>query len=62
MLWGCLVRNEEKMNGANYREIHDETCSIALRTSECGEGTPSNRTMALNTQPRQGRSGFGTSL
>ena len=39
-----------------------KTCSSALRTSEWGEGSPSNRTTTLNTQPRQRRSGFGTSL
>ena len=37
------------------------TCSKALRTSDWGEGSPSNRTMTLSTQPRQCRSGFGTS-
>ena len=44
MLWGCvsatgtgrLVRVEYKMNGAKYREILDETCSRALRTSDWG--------------------------
>jgi hypothetical protein len=55
MLWRCfsaagtgrLVRIEGKMNGAKYREI---------------EGSPSNRTTTLSTQPRQSRSGFGTRL
>ena len=36
--------------------------SRALRTSDWGEGSPSNRTTTLNTQPRQCRCGFGTSL
>jgi hypothetical protein len=67
MLWGCfsaagagrLVRIEGKMNGAKYREILDENL---LRTSDWGEGSPSNRTTTLRTQPMQCRSGFGTSL
>uniref|UniRef100_A0AAZ3PQJ7 Transposase Tc1-like domain-containing protein n=1 Tax=Oncorhynchus tshawytscha TaxID=74940 RepID=A0AAZ3PQJ7_ONCTS len=70
MLWGLfstagtgrLVRIEGKMNRANYREILDETCSGALRTSDWGEGSPSNRTTTVSTQLRQCRSGFGTSL
>jgi hypothetical protein len=60
MLWRCfsaagtgrLVRLEGKM----------KTCSRELRTSDWGEGSPSNRTMTLSTQLRQCRSGFGTSL
>uniref|UniRef100_A0AAZ3Q7Q8 Transposase n=1 Tax=Oncorhynchus tshawytscha TaxID=74940 RepID=A0AAZ3Q7Q8_ONCTS len=67
MLWGCssaagtgiLVRFEGKMNGAKYREILDDNL---LRTSDWGEGSPSNRTTTLSTQPRQRRSGFGTSV
>ena len=42
-----------------------KTCSRALRTSDWGEGSLSNRTMTLSTQPCKGRScrsGFGTSL
>ena len=39
-----------------------KTCSRALRTSDWVKGWPSNRTMTLSTQPRQPRSGFGTSL
>jgi hypothetical protein len=66
MLWGYfsedrtgrLVRIEAKMNRAKYREILDENL---LRTSDWGEGLPSNRTMTLSTQPRQRRSGFGRS-
>uniref|UniRef100_A0A8C7DLX5 Nuclear receptor 2C2-associated protein n=1 Tax=Oncorhynchus kisutch TaxID=8019 RepID=A0A8C7DLX5_ONCKI len=38
------------------------TCSRALRTSDWGEGSPSNRTMTLSTVLRQRSSGFGTSL
>jgi hypothetical protein len=53
---------EGKMNGEKYREILDETCSRALRTSDWGEGSPPNRTTTLSTQPRQCRSGFWTSL
>ena len=67
MLWGCfsvvwtgrLVRIEGKTNRAKYRV---KTCCRVLRTSDWGEGAPSNRTTILSTQPRQGRSGFGTSL
>uniref|UniRef100_A0AAZ3PKZ9 Transposase n=1 Tax=Oncorhynchus tshawytscha TaxID=74940 RepID=A0AAZ3PKZ9_ONCTS len=70
MLQGCfstagtgrLVRIEAKMNRAKFREILDETCSRALRTSDWGKGLPSNRTTTLSTQPRECRSGFGTSL
>ena len=71
IMWGCfsaagtgrLVRNEGKMNGAKYREILDENLlQSTLRTSDWGEGSPSNRTTTLSTQPRQCRSGFGTSL
>ena len=39
-----------------------KTCSRVLRTTDWGEGSPSNRTTTLSTQPRQSRSGFGTSL
>uniref|UniRef100_A0AAZ3SEK2 Tc1-like transposase DDE domain-containing protein n=1 Tax=Oncorhynchus tshawytscha TaxID=74940 RepID=A0AAZ3SEK2_ONCTS len=39
-----------------------KTCSRALRTSDWGKGSPSNRTTTLTTQPRKHRSGFGTSL
>jgi hypothetical protein len=70
MLWGCfsaagtgrLVRIEGKMNGAKYREILDENRFQTLRTSNWAEGSHSNRTTTLSTQPRQRRSGFRTSL
>jgi hypothetical protein len=70
MLWGCfsvagtgrLFRIEGKMNEAKYRDPWLNTCSTAIRTPDWGEGSPSNRTMTLNTQPRQCRSGFWTSL
>uniref|UniRef100_A0AAZ3RXA2 Tc1-like transposase DDE domain-containing protein n=1 Tax=Oncorhynchus tshawytscha TaxID=74940 RepID=A0AAZ3RXA2_ONCTS len=66
MLWGYfsvagtgrLVSVEGNMNGATYIEILDNL----LRTSDWGEGSPSNRTTTLITLPRQRRSGFGTSL
>ena len=68
ILWGCfsavgtgrLVRIEGKLNGAKYREILDEN----LLRNDLGLG----RRFAFqqyndpNTQPRQRRSGFGTSL
>jgi hypothetical protein len=67
MLWECfsaagtgrLFRIEGKVNRAKYREILDENL---LRTSDWGEGSPSNRTMIQSTQPRQHRSGIGTSF
>ena len=71
MLWGCfsaavtgrLVRIEGKMSGAKYREILNENLlQRELRTSDWGEGSPSNRSTTLSTQPRQRRSGFRTSL
>ena len=60
MLWGYfsaagtgkLVRIEGKM----------KSCSRALWTSDWGEGSPSNRTTTLSTQPTQSRSGFETNL
>jgi hypothetical protein len=60
VLWGCfsaagterLVRIEWKMNRAKYREILDQICSRALRTSDWGEGSPFNSTTTLSTQPR----------
>jgi hypothetical protein len=39
-----------------------KTYSRALRTSDWRDGSPSNRTTTLSTQPRQCRSGFRTSL
>ena len=57
---GRLVRIEAKMNGAKYRENLDE--NLLQSAQDWGEGLPSNRTMTLSTQPRQRRSGFGTSL
>jgi hypothetical protein len=56
---GRLVRIKGKMNGAKYKEILDENL---LGTSDWGKGSLSNRTITLSTQPRQRRSGFGTSL
>jgi hypothetical protein len=46
MLWGCLsaagtgrlVRIKTKMNGAKYREIHDENLLQSTQDSDCGEG------------------------
>jgi hypothetical protein len=65
MLWGCLsaagtgrlVRIERKTKGAKYREILDENLLQSAQDLRL-----SNRTMTLSTQPRQARSGFGTSL
>ena len=68
MLWGCLsaagtgrlVRFEGKINEAKYRAILDE--NMLQRSIGCGEGSPSNRTTTLSTQPRRCNSGFGESL
>ena len=64
MLWGCfsaagtgrLVRIEGKMNGTNYREIHDENLLQSALDLRLGQTT------TLSTQPGQRRSGFGKSL
>ena len=55
MMDGAKYREiiEGKMNTAKYREILDETCSRALRIFDWGEGSPSNRTTTLSTQPGQ---------
>ena len=37
-----------------------KTCYRALKTSDWGEGSTSNSTTTLSTQPRQCRSGFRT--
>ena len=47
---GRLVRIEGKMNGAKYSEMLDKNLLRALRTSDWGEGSPSNRTATLGTQ------------
>ena len=57
-----LVRIEAKMNGAKYREILDENLLQSTQDLRMSEGSPSNRTTPLSTQPRQSRSGFETSL
>jgi hypothetical protein len=50
---------DRKMNRTNT-EVLDKT--RALKTSDLGKDSPSNRTTTLSTQPRQYRSGFGTIL
>ena len=65
MLWGCfsasgtrrLVRIGKYERSKVLERSLIKTCSKALRTSDWGEGSPSNRTMTLSTQPRQRRSG-----
>jgi hypothetical protein len=47
---GRLVRIEAKMKRAKYREVLDENLLRELRTSDWGEGSPSNRTMTLSTE------------
>ena len=60
---GRLVRIEAKMNGAKYRKILDENVLQSTQDLRLGgEGSPSNRTTTLSTQPRQHRSGFGSSI
>ena len=66
MLWGCflaagsggLVRIEGKIKGAKYKDILDEN----LLQSAQDHRLWSNTTMTQSKQPRQRRSGFGTSL
>ena len=59
-----LIRIEGKMNGVKYCTERSlmKTCSRVLRTSDLGEGSPSNRTPSLSTQQRQCMSDFGKSL
>jgi hypothetical protein len=58
-----LVRIEGKMNSAKYRKISlMKTFSRVLKTSDWGEGSPSNRTKTLSPPSRQRRNGFGTNL
>ncbi len=60
MLWGCfsaagtgrLVRIEGKMNAACTETFLMKTCYTELWTSDWGEGSSSNRTTTLSTQPR----------
>ena len=61
---GRLVRIEEKMYGAKYREIVDKKKPAPENSGPQtgGKGSPSNRTTTLSTQPRQDRIGFRTSL
>jgi hypothetical protein len=58
MLWGCFSAAGRGIEATMDREKYREN----YRTSNCGEGLPSNRTTIISTQPRQCRSGFGTSL
>jgi hypothetical protein len=65
MLWGCFsaagTGRQVRIKESTERSLM-KTCSRAFRTSDWGEGSSSNSTTTLNTQPRQRRSGFGTSL
>jgi hypothetical protein len=56
-IWGRVAKNVCSIEGPQ-----EQTCSRVITTSDWGEGSPSNRTTTLSTQPRQCRSGFGTSL
>jgi hypothetical protein len=70
MLWGYfsaagtgrLVRIKERWTEQSTERYLMKTWSRALRTSDCNEGSPSNRITTLSSQPRKCRSGFGTSL
>jgi hypothetical protein len=70
MLWGCLsaagtgrqVRIKTKMNGAKYREILDENLLQSAEDLRLRQRFTSSRTTTQSTQPREHRSGFGTSL
>ena len=71
MLWGCfsvagtggLVRVEGKLSGAKYRDILHENLVQSAQDLRLGRRfTFQQRTMTLSTQPRQRRSGLGTTL
>jgi hypothetical protein len=70
MLWGCFFNDRDwetsqdrgKDEQSKIQRRLMKTCSRAHRTSEWVEGSPSIRTTTLSTQPRQHRTGFGTSL
>ncbi len=58
ILWGCfsaagtegLVRIEEKLNAPNYRDSLKENPVQSIQNLRRAEGSPSNRTVTLNTQ------------
>lgn len=62
--WGCfseagtgkLVKVEGKLKTAKYRDILNEN----LKTLDWSKGSPPNWTLTLSTQPRQRKSGIGT--
>ncbi|CDQ91199.1 unnamed protein product [Oncorhynchus mykiss] len=53
--WERLVRIEGKDEWSKVQRSLMKTCSRVLRTSDWGDGSSSNRTTTLNTQPRQRR-------
>jgi hypothetical protein len=55
---GRLVRIKGKMKGAKYTEVLDENLLQNAQDLRLGQGSHSNRTMTLSTQPRQCMSGF----
>ncbi len=58
MLWGCfsaagtegLIRVEEKLNAPKYWDNLNENPIQSIQNLRLGRGSPSNRTMNLNTQ------------
>lgn len=47
--WGVI---EEKINAAKYRDILDENLVQSAHDLRLREGSPSNKTMTLSTQPK----------
>uniref|UniRef100_A0AAZ3P8E5 Transposase n=1 Tax=Oncorhynchus tshawytscha TaxID=74940 RepID=A0AAZ3P8E5_ONCTS len=70
MLWGCfsaagtgrLVRIDAKINRAKYREILDENLLHSAQDLRLRQRFTFQQDKTLSIQPRQRRSGFGTSL
>ncbi len=64
VLWG--LRDTSELNKSSMHQNIEialmKPQSRAFRTSDWAEGSPSNMTMTLSTQPRQHRSGLGTTL
>ncbi len=58
MLWDCfsaagterLIRVEEKLNAQKYRDSLNENPVQSIQNLRGAEGSPSNKTMTLNTQ------------
>ena len=57
---GCVLRRVVLLKGEPWPQ--SENLLQSAQDLRLGIGSPSNRTTTLSTQPRQSRSGFGTSL